>query len=487
LSTAPIRRIPVEDGPTPDREAGSDREAPVAASGVEPSRESRFPRWAPRTPVVRTQLTAGALVTLAVSLQEPAPEFMYDAGHYWNGALAVLEGGGVFERGLLSLRGIATSFLYLPAAAAYELGGDSGASFAVLLQNALLIALIGTVLLPRLAAVWRPVTPLVVWVTAVGSALLLAGFAPFPLSDLWGVVLLLGAVAALRRTGWLPLLLAGMAAGLAFNVRPAAMFAVIGLVPVVLVARRLSGLWFLAGAALALIPQVVLNRSHGLTWWPWPEQTTALTQLQAGYAGYVIRYDTVMMGPDVYPRLFFCSPSMAGALDRKLPTSGGDLAGAFLSNFPQALVFSAQKIAAALHWTLSTPYYVTRPGVNGIFALLVTTATVVGAVALLHVLVRRGWRSLSLAQVAVVVVWIGSVMALVTSATESRFALPVVLIGIAGCGALVAGGAGLPRAKAGRLWLAGGVLAVVAVFGLGTWGLQHPLPGDGAVADCAGS
>ena len=86
---------------------------------------------------------AGALVALVVTLQQPAPEFMYDAGHYWNGALAVLEGGGVFERGLLSLRGIATSFMYLPAAAAFEFHGGSGASFAVLAENAVLIALVG--------------------------------------------------------------------------------------------------------------------------------------------------------------------------------------------------------------------------------------------------------------------------------------------------------------------------------------------------------
>ena len=249
------------------------------------------------SPVRRAQALAGALVALVVTLQQPAPEFMYDAGHYWNGALAVLEGGGVFERGLLSLRGIATSFMYLPAAAAFKLAGGSGASFAVLAENAVLIALVGVLLLPRLVAIWRPVTPLTVWVSAVLSALVLAGFAPFPLSDLWGAVLLLAAVVVLHRRGWLPVLLSGIAAGLAFNVRPAAMFAVIGLGVVVLIGRRLSGLWYLVGAGLALLPQVAINRMHGLPSWPWPEATSALTELQAGYAAYVIRYDTVMRDP----------------------------------------------------------------------------------------------------------------------------------------------------------------------------------------------
>jgi hypothetical protein len=75
----------------------------------------------------------------------------------------------------------------------------------------------------------------------------------------------------------------------------------------------------------------------------------------------------------------------------------------------------------------------------------------------------------------------------VTSATESRFALPLVLVGIAGVAAALGDGVRLPRERAGRLWLAGSLVAVVAVFGLGAWGLQHPLPGDGALADCATS
>lgn len=453
----------------------------TAATGTTAASGARF------SPVRRAQVLAGALVAVAVTLQRPAAEFAYDAGQYWNGPLAMLEGRGVFEHGFLALRGVATAFMYLPAAAAFKLSGDSGAALAVLVENAVLIALAGVLLLPRLVAIWRPVTPLTIWVSGALSALVLAGFAPFPLGDLWGAVLLLTAVAALRRRGRLPLLLSGVAAGLAFNIRPAVLFAVIGLGVVVLVGRRLSGLWYLAGAGLALLPQVALNRVHGIPPWPWPEATSSLTQLQAGYAAYVVRYDTVMEGPPDYPRLFFCSPSMARALGGNPPRSPVELAGAFLHHFPLALLFCAQKISAALHWTLSTPYYVTNPGVNGLFAIVVTAVTVAGAAALLHRSVRHGIRELSVAHVGVVVVWLGSVLALVTSATESRFALPLVLVGIAGVASALADGVRLPRGGAGRLWLAGSLVTVVAVFGLGAWGLQHPLSGDGAMADCATS
>ena len=434
-----------------------------------------------------TRVAAGLLVTLAVCLQEPARAFSYDAGHYWGGATAVLGGGSVFEQGLLTVRGVLTSFLYLPSAAVAQVLGERAAGPAVLLQNALLIAVVGTVLLPAVVAVWRPVTPVVVWVCAAAGALLLAGLAPFPLTDLWAAALLLAAVVALDGRGWLRLALAGLAAGLAFHLRPAALIPVAALVVAVAVARRLAVLWFLGGTAVALLPQFLLNRWRGTTWLPWPEATGALTEVQASYASFVVRYDTVMSGQVSDPRLFFCSPGMARALDGDVPGSTGELAKAFLSHFPQALVLSVQKVGAALHWPLSMPYYDPAPGADGLFAVLVTGIAVLGAVAVLRAAVRRGRRTLSLAQVGVLLVLAGSVLTLTTSATETRFALPLVLVGIAGCALLGTERPDRPVPRADRLWLVGAVVAAGAVFGAGVWGLGHPVEGDVTAARCSTS
>ncbi|WP_040338453.1 hypothetical protein [Candidatus Blastococcus massiliensis] len=437
-----------------------------------------------RTPVRRAQWAAAALVVLATCLQQPASVFYADASTYWNATMAILQGGDLHAAGRLELRGIATSFLYLPAGVVVTLAGGAGAAFAVMVQNALLLAGTGAFLLPRFVGIWRPVTPRLVWACALGTGLLLAGFAPIPLTDVWAASLLLAATIALHGRRWQHLLVAGAAAGLAFNLRPAVLLPVAGVVIAVLVARRISGLWFLAGAAAALLPQSLYNLARGTSWLPWPEETFGLSGRQAHWASFTVRYDTLVT-PDSVAPLFYCSPSMAQAVEDAPPTSGGGLVAAFLSHPVEASVLSAQKVAAALHWGLAVPYSDEAPGVNALIAVLVTAVAVTGAAVGLHAVVTRGLRVLSLAQVAALLVWVGTLLSLLSAAPESRFALVLVLIGIAGCAALVADGLHTPRDRAG--WVRSGflVVAVLAVFAVGVTGLQHPVEGRATVQDCA--
>jgi hypothetical protein len=431
---------------------------------------------------------AGAVLAIAVALQPAASAFYWDAGGYWNLARGLAGAGGFLGDQTLTIRGALTGILYLPAAVVTAIGGDSVAAVAVLAENAVLIAVIGVLLLPALVALWRPVTPGVVVVSALGTGLLLAGFAPFPLTDLWAAALVVATVVALGRRGTVGLLLAGLAGGAAFNIRPATLLPLVALGVAVLVARRLSAVWFALGAAVALIPQTLVNVWRDGTFSPWPVMTGDLSKLQASYAAYVVRYDTVFAGslsagPAAEPRRFFCSPGMVSALDGTAPQSPGELAATFVHHLPQALVFSVQKITAALHWPLSTPYTAPAPAVNALFALLVTAVTVIGAVALLRRTLSLG-RTVSFAQVAAWIVFAGSAALLVTSATEARFALPLVLFGVAGC-ALVGGDGIRVSGTAGRLWLAGALVGALAVYGVGVTGLQHPVDGPGTLADCA--
>jgi hypothetical protein len=430
----------------------------------------------------------GAVLATVVALQPATSSFYFDAGGYWNLAKGLVGGGSFLGDETLALRGALTSVLYLPAAVVTELGGNSLAGPAVLAENSVLIAVIGVVLIPALVALWRPVTVPVVVVSALGAGALLGGFAPFPLTDLWAAALLLAAVVALRGRTASWLLAAGLAAGAAFNIRPATLLPLVAVGVAVLVARRLSAVWFVLGAALALIPQVLVNLRRGSPGMPWPEMTGALSKLQSSYAAYVVRYDTVFAGsvsagPAVEPRRFFCSPGMADALDGRAPESPGELAAAFLGHLPQALVFSVQKITAALHWPLSTPYTAPAPAVNALFALLVTAITVIGALALLRATLRVG-RAASLAQIAAWIAWAGSAAILVTAATEARFALPLVLVGIAGC-ALLSGEGVRASGRTGRMWAAGTLIGVAAVYGMGVTGLQHPVDGPGTLEVCA--
>jgi hypothetical protein len=421
-------------------------------------------------------------------LQPAATVFQFDAAGYWGGAWGFLRDWSVFGGEVFAIRGVLTAVLYAPAAAVTILFGDSLAGIAVLAENALLLAVMGVVVIPALVGLWRPVTARVVVASAVGTGVLLGGFAPFPLTDLWAASLLVVTVVALGRRGAPWLAVAGLAAGAAFNLRPATLVPLIAVGVAVLVARRLSALWFVVGGAVALVPQLLLNVWRGSAWRPWPEMTGWLTQLQSSYASYVVRYDTVSglpVGSGAIERRFYCSPAMAGAVEGDVPSSPGELAGAFLSHLPHSIGFSAQKVGAALHWPLATPYAAPAPGVNALFALLVTGVAVVGAAVFVRRTVRLG-REVSLAQLAAVVAWACSIATLVTATTETRFALPLAVFGIAGC-ALLAGDGVRLSGTGPRVWLIGTVVAVAAVFGVGHLGLAHATAGDGTVAECAAS
>jgi hypothetical protein len=438
----------------------------------------------------RVRAVVGAVLATVVVLQPASTMFYYDASGYWRAAWGLLGEWSILASETLAIRGALTSVLYTPAVVATKLGGSSLAGPAVLAENAILLAVMGVVLIPALVGLWRPVTAPVVVASAVGTGVLLTGFAPYPMTDLWAASLVVAMVIALGRRGAPWLLVAGLAGGAAFNIRPAALLPLIAVGVAVLVARRLSGLLFGLGVAVALAPQVLLNAWRGSTWAPWPEMTGFLTKLQSSYAAYVVRYDTVFAGPVgsgpmAQPRRFYCNPAMAQAVDGNVPESPGDLAGALLAHLPQSLVFSAQKVGASLHWQLATPYAAPSPGVNAVFALLVTAVTVIGAAALLRRTVRMG-RDVPLAQAAAVIAWTFSVATLVTSTTEARFALTLILFGIAGCALLAAEGLRLPG-TAPRAWIAGTLVAVVAVFGIGHLGLGHPVEGDVTAAVCADS
>lgn len=443
--------------------------------------QTRLQLTSPRRQSILVSVLAGLAVFLGAVTQSPAPRFLYDAAQYWAGSVSLLSGGDAYVDGNLSLRGVFTSVLYLPAALATKGFGDSAGGTAVLVENSLLIALIGALLLPRLLRAWGPVTPWMVLVCAGLTWLVVGRFAPYPLTDLWAAALMLAAVVALRRSSAMGLMLAGLLAGIAFNVRPAYLVPLLLALAAVLLRRRLAGLWFAAGMGVALVSQSILNLTHGAGWKPWPSGMFALTQLQAHDASYIVRYDTAKYGLAQDPRQFFCNPEMAQAVGPHPPDSSGALVAFFTHNLPQSLVFLAEKAAAALHWPLSAPYYAPTSAGEGMFALLVTAVAVVGVVSLVNVGSRSGFRSVSLPVWVALLVWLGSLATIVTSAPETRFALPLVLLGIAGC-AVLAGG------RLGRWWAAGAAIAVVVMFAVGTLGLSHAAaPGPASPSICAAS
>jgi hypothetical protein len=205
--------------------------------------------------------------------------------------------------------------------------------------------------------------------------------------------------------------------------------------------------------------------------------------VQSSYAAFVVRYDTIAYTPLTRPKLFFCDPGIARDLGAgAMPRSPGDLASFYARHPIDAVVLIGEKIAASLHWPVSAPYYAPAGIGNPIFALLVTIVAVGGAILLSSAFRARP----TLPQVAIGALWVGALVTLATSTPETRFALPLVILGSVGCVATVVGH-GPIKVRSGRT-LAGAAVAIVAVFSLGQVGLSHPAPaGDATPQICARS
>lgn len=430
---------------------------------------------------------------VVATLARGTGEFRSDALYYWWGAQDIVGSLPAAPADYWPLRGVLTAFVYTPAALVSAAGGERLAGFAVLLQNAVVLAGLAAFLLPRLVVGERPVTPRARWLGAGLIWLVTAGFAPYPLVDLYPAVGCLVIVVLLRSHRWWPLLLAGLIGGVAVNLRPAYILTVALLLVLALVRHRWPGLLVSVGVVAGLVPQIAFNAIvlgvSGAA--VFPPESGELTATQTHLASYVIRYDT-LFGETPQP-LFYCSPDMATRLDAPLPTTIGGLASSFLSNMPTSVTFSLEKVGAALHWPLSTPYTVPMPGLDALFALAVTAITVVGCAVLLHAATRRrGALGRSCTQARYDLAGFGVVagstlLTLVSSATESRFALPLVLVGVVGCVTLANAEVCRPWQRA-PWWCAGTAAVVLTVLALGLAGLAHPAPPDSfGQATCAAS
>jgi len=402
---------------------------------------------------------------------------VYDAIHYWGGAESIVAGTLVFTD--LSFRGFLSVVVYVPAAFLNALFGSQIALFAVLLQNALVLGLVAVFLLPKLAGYWRPVGARGRGLGALLFWLVTVGFAPYPLVDLYPVLALLTMLALFQAKFPGAIVVAGFLAGIAVNIRPAYLVPVILVVLVVVVWRRWSSLMFIGGMALGLLPQFLLNGLAFKEWTIWPIGSDSLIALQASYAAYVVRYDT-FLGSEA-PQQFYCSPALAAQLQGALPTSPGELASTFLGNMPNSIIFSLQKIAAALQWPHSTPYTVPAPGLDVIFAATVTAITVVGLLAALRIAIvsRAKWSTnVWFNRAAFAALVVGAVLTLVSSATEARFALPLVLLGVIGCMTLPTESVRSAVSRR-KVWVAVSLLLVLVVSFFGYKGLSHPAPAGG--------
>lgn len=404
---------------------------------------------------------------------------MWDAAEYLRGSMALVSGRDTYVEGGLSFRGVWTPIIYSPAAAVNQIfghGGYGGGLYVVvLLQGSLLVAAISVFLLPAVLRLWFPQNSVSQFVCVTLGYVVLRNFAPYSVMDAWAIALTLLAVCLLARQGMTTLLFAGFALGVCANLRPAYILTAVAITVVTVAYLRFRGLMILGGLVLAQIPQVVMNWFVNEEVTPFPVELTSLSKQTSAFASYVIRYDTIAYRPWAQGGQFFCDPAMVRVALNKLPSNYAELITLFGTNPLLTARFLFQRLGAVLLWPVTVPYFEWIPILNLLFGVVIVLIAILGISGL--VLARTESPTLSLPRMATLVVIVGVLVNLVLVHAESRYAIPLVLLGVVGMAGLVGQGVshGIHRTN-----IRGGVPAVIAVLTFavllsvsGYEGLQH--------------
>ncbi|KAA9111238.1 hypothetical protein [Microbacterium rhizomatis] len=422
---------------------------------------------------------AAALVFAVQLLRGPASSFLYDGVQYWGGPLALLGDEGVSEVAVLNIRGVLTPLVYLVPAAASLVIGSGSAGLLVLVWNALLAAGVCVLLLPRLASRVAPGHEITrTWISAVLGAVLLSGFAPYPLLDVWSLAFAITALLLLTaRPEWWTALLAGLAAAVAVDLRPSYLLPLALALIVLFIARPRSILWTGAGAVIGVLPQVLYNAITTGSWSPAPHATAFLVKVQSAQATYAIRYDTVLEAAR-HPQQWYCSPSYAalGAADDP-PTSPFAVAGSLMSHLPDSIRFALEKIGATLRWSLTTPFEPSPTPQISAMALLVVLVVAAGAAGLIWAVINSVGLG-RFAAAALLSMGVGVMGTVVLSTPETRFALPLAMIGIVGVLTVIPHSVRRVRRVRGSdvTVAAAGVALAALLLWAGLSGVAHPMP-----------
>lgn len=435
----------------------------------------------------RMHLAFAALTAFVIPwIHGLATSFVYDAAQYWNGAATLVSGGDVITAGALATRGVYTPIVHLLPALAAAPFGPSAAPIVVLIWNSVLVSLAAVLLIPRFSGalaggdVAAPSVPRI-WVSAIIGSAVLSGFARFPLVDLASTLLALAALYGFFvATRWRAAILTGLCAAVSINLRPAIAPAIVLAAVVIVFVRVRPTLLAAVGALVALIPQLIFNVAAWGQWSVVPRETGPLSAVQARWAPFALRYDTVLSAERA-PQQWYCDSSYARALSADASAQNQfDVIRSLVQHFPGSLWFLVRKVSINLHWSTGTPYEPTPGAGELVVALGVVALAAFGIASILCLLPIRTTRDRRVHVLATVAFWVGAVATLAISTPETRFALPVVAVGVVGVVTLV------PEGEASRNWrrrviaslIVGAALAACVAIS-GAEGLTHALPPGG--------
>lgn len=366
--------------------------------------------------------------------QNSAPGQLWDAATYLDGSLALVAGGDVYASGGLSTRGVLTPLIYSPAAIMNQIFANGQLSellfVGVLVEGALFTSLISFFLLPRLRSTLFGANPASAFLVSMLSYFAIRGFAPYSLMDLCAVSTLLAGISLLNKRGNGRFMASGLLLGVCINLRPSYLLIVIAIILASLVCGKLSGFFALVGLFLSQVPQLVLNFKIGRKISFLPIDILDSVNFTAfSISGFVLRIDSIVYSPRPKGRLH-CDSTMVGFVLNKMPSNYGDLFALYVSHPLDSGWFLLQKFGATLIWPVSVPYFEARPVANALFGSMTLIVTVIGISRL--VLGRNVIGSNNLIKPSVWFVVFGTILNFASNATEPRYALPLVLMGVIG-------------------------------------------------------
>lgn len=394
---------------------------------------------------VAVGLMFGCAVVVAF-LQSPEP-FFYDSGSYWELGQSFTAHGHFSLLNFESpVRGYLLPLIYHILRALAD-AFDWRYSSTVKLANALLFALLAGVLVPRFAEIAWPHRRWSVWRRlALGGLLLVfwAGFLNFPLSDFPGLTFTILALVCVARSdtpGWM--LVAGLACGAAIDIRPS----YVPLAPILAVlvlwtwfeergkprasSRRRSACaaLFVVGLIVVSLPQSLATHRHFHSWSFIPGGPEHLTGQQLTRGMFLQRYDTYV-GTGHEPEMLYGDSAGLALLEtqpRQEVTSGGQYL-KLLATHPIVMGgLALSHLVNGLDQRYNTPYIAHLD--TGSHRWLRAAGFLITFLALLRLLWPAARRRLAPARRRYPAALALSCVTSVPSAIETRYLLPLYLLG----------------------------------------------------------
>ena len=382
----------------------------------------------------RFQLGVFLVTFIFLIAKTPVWNMVWDADGYLHSSISIVT-GVVYDSQQLYYRGVLTSVVFLiPSFVGLKFLEPSAFGtyvyVLVLLQNALIVSLIGSYMVPRLVEMFIPKSKYTLIATSLISVYAFQAFVPYSLIDLFAVALLVPSAYLMKSDRHIVALIYGLTLGISVNLRPSYLASAIFLALCAVAIHRYRSVFFFSGMIVSHIPQAIFN------WLQYKSFSfLALGSGEIATSNYSLAASAIRVDTRGYPYvgepqpLVFCDKRMLDLSKQSDLSSIFDMLVMFVKNPIAALVFEVKKIGTAFWWPVTIPYYDHNPLVNTVFGAVIAFVVVFGTSMLFFIIVKSNTKKNYLGLIAI---YFGFLVNIILYTNEPRYALPIVVVSIGG-------------------------------------------------------